>query len=1464
VKTAHSERFADYRNRHRGETVIVCGCGRSLALLEQPERFVTIGVNDIERRFTPDYLVVVNEPRQFDRERYVHVERSQAKAVFTQLDLPLKRVVRFRLGQRGGTEDTDPECLHYTNNSPYVAVNLARHFGARRVGLIGVDFTDDHFFARTGAHPLARQLAQIDEEYKKLRVACERMGIEIYNLSPISRLTAFRRLTLEAFSDTTRKDILPTSNAAELRIVSYATTPVAGVPAILARCIAARTSHQARCVWAQRSYANGVSFEGDIEWTQRPAEAAAALAEADIVIVHNGKVDQRHAALIRGKPVVTMAHNYIWNVDQTWVRQGFPGVVVGQYQATLPEFAGWHLVPNPIPFWEAAYQPERKADEITIAYTPSGRHESYPEGHRLYWHGKGYNTTIRIIDNLSRRYPVRIEAVRERLLTHAEALAAKRCAHIVVDECVTGSYHRNSLEGLACGCLVVNGVGLRAGVIQAFRDCAGGTTEVPFVQASRDTLEAVLSQLIESGASDLTAAGRSNRAWLETHWDFAAQWDRHWGAVIEQAINSAGVKGRMVNVQRVPTKRLDTPIAANVSVPAGGLSVVIPFGGRQRLGPLAATLCGLRQSTAVHQVIVAEVGKDSVALGLTRRWDVDHVFIASQDPFDKARAINTGSLLARQPELLWCDGDLLFGDDFLPRAQQELRDRELDFLFPFSRIEYLDDAQSREVCSGERSPADCRSVRVLRPIRGGAIGGAGLVRAQFLRRHGGMIEGFLGWGGEDNAWVHKATLVGRVGVTHYSDQVAWHLNHPGSGAAAQPWLGNPHYERNVELLGRIQRIRTAAELSRQFPQSERATPPWPSQARLAFVAAADTPDVSAISLATAWAQRLNQAYGTIVQVLRTDPADMAATLDGLCVDIVVGFADDAKACTKLAATLHERTAIIVPSGTDADVDWPAASAGACWILARTSEQIRRWRRRGLRVWHRAWGGPAQDAAGLVPVVVQPLSVLLGLRASAPQASSLSAASARIDIPVWSYWEGPMPDWIASCLETARRHAPSFRLLGPADFDALWDRDRDIDLSKLHVAHRSDFVRAFLLMRFGGLWIDADCIVMRDLSQLLGQLGEYEVIAHRERQGYFSNAFLAARLGSAVAARFYQAVCARLRARRPLSWIAIGNELLTEVLQNVRERCLQLRTEEVQPVCWSQPEAYFRQADDAEHSRVLEPTAWCYMLSQQNIIRHQNGAPGSMLTADRSFFSYLLRSSRIDTSAPQIVIHPHNLAQELGKKNPMSPARTVVTEAFARMRTEHLAQGHESISGPGSSMRQTKEIRRRLPLLLQHLAVSVLLDAPCGDFHWMAEVSLGVDTYIGIDLLEDLIQRNREKYSAPDRHFLELNLLEDGLPKADLVLCRDCLGHLSYEEIWRALGNFVASGSRYLLTTTFPGRTKNADIRTGGWRPVNLQAVPFSLPTPLMIMDEKCTESGGAFKDKSLGLWRLADVRLPGG
>ena len=558
----------DFRGYHAGETILVCGCGSSLSEVVSPERFITIGVNDVGRLFQPDYLVVLNPKQQFRNDRFRFVEESRARAIFTQLDLGIRHphIVRFRLGKFGGVDFSDPACLHYTRNSPYLAMCLAIHMGAKKIGLIGVDFTNDHFFAQTGQHPLARQLPQIDKEYKRLYDACRSLGIEIFNLSASSRLTALPKMSLEEFAPRQ-------SPAQSLAIVSYSTTPVAGVPAILSRCIASRTAHTCRAVWATNSYSNGVVFDGDVEWQKKPSVAEELLRSADLVIVHNGKVEARHRPLLRSKPVITMAHNYMWNVDPIFVNAGFPGVVVGQYQATLAEFQGWHAVPNPVPLWEPAYRPEDKGSPVTICYTPSGKHESYPPTHRLYWHSKGYETTMKALRNMAERFSVRLEVVGSRQVSHGESLAMKRRAHIVIDECVTGSYHRNSLEGLACGCVVVNGFGLLSDVARMFRYCASNASHSPFIFANRDNLETVLAALIARGADALVAQGASNRAFMEQHWDFAQQWQRYWEPVVTAALERARSCGPVTAVP-APIERNGTN---NMSAATSALS-----GRRQR------------------------------------------------------------------------------------------------------------------------------------------------------------------------------------------------------------------------------------------------------------------------------------------------------------------------------------------------------------------------------------------------------------------------------------------------------------------------------------------------------------------------------------------------------------------------------------------------------------------------------------------------------------------------------------------------------------------------------------------------------------------------------------------------------------------------------------------------------------------------------------------------------------------
>ena len=184
---------------------------------------------------------------------------------------------------------------------------------------------------------------------------------------------------------------------------------------------------------------------------------------------------------------------------------------------------------------------------------------------------------------------------------------------------------------------------------------------------------------------------------------------------------------------------------------------------------------------------------------------------------------------------------------------------------------------------------------------------------------------------------------------------------------------------------------------------------------------------------------------------------------------------------------------------------------------------------------------------------------------------------------------------------------------------------------------------------------------------------------------------------------------------------------------------------------------------------------------------------------------------------------------------------------------------ESISGPGSSLPQTEIVRKKIPEIVKQFNIKSILDAPCGDFYWMSTVTLGDCFYFGIDIIKPLIEFNKKRFSDTMHIFQHLDLTSQELPKVDLIICRDLLVHLSFQDTFKVINNFKQSKSTYLLTTFFSRRVSNVSLHELGWYPLNLLKEPFNFPQPVLIINENCTEQGGIYSDKSLGLWEISQL-----
>lgn len=109
----------------------------------------------------------------------------------------------------------------------------------------------------------------------------------------------------------------------------------------------------------------------------------------------------------------------------------------------------------------------------------------------------------------------------------------------------------------------------------------------------------------------------------------------------------------------------------------------------------------------------------------------------------------------------------------------------------------------------------------------------------------------------------------------------------------------------------------------------------------------------------------------------------------------------------------------------------------------------------------------------------------------------------------------------------------------------------------------------------------------------------------------------------------------------------------------------------------------------------------------------------------------------------------------------------------------------------------------------------VVDLGCGDFEVGSQLLPYCARYVACDVVPDLVARNRIKFVDDRLSFEIVNLIDDALPKGDVVFIRQVLQHLSNADIMKIVPKL--NGYRFLvLTEHLPGGPfkSNRDTGTG--------------------------------------------------
>lgn len=160
--------------------------------------------------------------------------------------------------------------------------------------------------------------------------------------------------------------------------------------------------------------------------------------------------------------------------------------------------------------------------------------------------------------------------------------------------------------------------------------------------------------------------------------------------------------------------------------------------------------------------------------------------------------------------------------------------------------------------------------------------------------------------------------------------------------------------------------------------------------------------------------------------------------------------------------------------------------------------------------------------------------------------------------IFCFWEpqGAMPAYLKLCMRTWTLNIPDYEIvaLNYSNLDAYIGKGA-YDLStlrKFHLQVQKDAILAAVLNEHGGVFMDVDTIVTRDISPIVRNLSRTEVVTFNLHLG-----FVAARPNSLVLTRWTQEAQARLarlgqdeNGDVPPGWDYLGNGVLADVMANI--------------------------------------------------------------------------------------------------------------------------------------------------------------------------------------------------------------------------------------------------------------------------------------------------------------------------
>lgn len=382
------------------------------------------------------------------------------------------------------------------------------------------------------------------------------------------------------------------------------------------------------------------------------------------------------------------------------------------------------------------------------------------------------------------------------------------------------------------------------------------------------------------------------------------------------------------------------------------------------------------------------------------------------------------------------------------------------------------------------------------------------------------------------------------------------------------------------------------------------------------------------------------------------------------------------------------------------------------------------------------------------------------------------------------------------------------------------------------AHQADYVRVYAVNKYGGIWLDADTIVMESLDHL------FSYICNEGTDGFFikentntiCNGVFGSKPNTELMAKWFADMTKILdEKKQKIGWTEIGNSLLGKMKSNTKyfsKYQLFNGNENMYPVHYTVCYEEWIKKPYTNYQKIIRPFQPLILLSNR-VYRTEpmkSLSPSDIMESMMPINYFINKSLKINIPTDKIT------------------RKTIFQDIYGK---QIWNNGNSSVpkSGPGSALGNTLGVISFLDKFVDENKIESVRDIGCGDLTWIQKTNFFKNkniVYQGFDIVPSVISENKKNF--PDKIFEIVDAVNDTqiikATKSDLLIIRDVIFHMTNAEILRLFGNIKNTFKYICITSSFTN--KNSDtFNQWHFSSKNIKLEPFKKSNDhICVLDEK--------------------------